>query len=107
MSEAGDEQGLGLATVLDTLRRRYAAAMFTAAEVATFAGRGEDEAIAFKGALEMASGKALAIISAMSVASRLKSLVGAPVALDDATVALRYKPHHQGGSFFVARIAVA
>jgi len=80
--------------------------MFTAAEVATFAGRAEDEAVAFKGALEMASGKALPIISAISVASRLKSLVGAPVALDDATVALRYKPHHQGGSFFVARIAV-
>ena len=106
-SEAEDEQVLGLTTVLDTLRRRYGTRMFSTAEVATFASRVEDEAIAFKGALEMASGKALPIISAISVASRLKSLVGAPVALDDATVALRYKPHHQGGSFFIARVAVA
>jgi hypothetical protein len=104
-SEAEDEQVLGLTTVLDTLRRRYGTRMFSTAEVATFAGHDEDEAIAFKGALEMASGKALPIISAISVVSRLESLVGALVALDDATVALRYKPHRQDGSFFIARIA--
>lgn len=98
--EADEEQSASLATVLETLREKWPSG-FKAADAAFYAGSADDRAIAFKGALEVATGKALPSISSVSVAWRLKSLADAPVNVENRALVLRYMPGHEGGSFVV------
>jgi len=100
--EADDEQTSSLAIVLDVLRRRWPSS-FEAREVATYAGQDEQDAIAFKAALEMASGKSLKIISSTTVAWRLKALVDTPANVGGKVLVLRFKVHHEGGIFSVVQ----
>jgi hypothetical protein len=102
--EAQDEQDNSMATVLDVLSRRWPNG-FQAANVAHYAGEAEESAIAFRDALELASGKPLKIISATTVAWRLKSLADAPVDAADRRLVLRYQPDPHGGSFVVKLLA--
>jgi hypothetical protein len=106
-SESEDEQGTALANVLDTLRGLYGANFFTAAEVATFTGKTEDASIAFKAALEIAAAKSLPVITAPIVSRRLKSLLGAPVALNAGTFVLRRCEQHQADEFHITKLKVA
>ena len=89
--EAEEEQSSSLATVLDVLRKHWPES-FTASDVATFSGKALEEAIEFKAALEAASGKPLVVLTATTVAWRLKSLADAPVMVDDDLLALRSYP---------------
>jgi len=101
--EADEEQSVGLATVLDVLRRRWPNG-FKSAEVASYAGEAEEGAIAFRAALEQASGKVLKIISSPRIAWRLKGLIGAPVIVGDITLVLRCAAGHEGAEFTVREI---
>jgi hypothetical protein len=102
-SEADEEQTSALVTVLETLHRKWPVS-FQAREVATYAGEAEESAIAFKDALQLAAGKAIKIISATTIAWRLKALADAPVRVDDKVLVLTYEAHHHGGMFkIVAR----
>ena len=76
--EAEDGQSVGLAIVLDVLRRRWPNG-FKSADVASYAGDAEEGAVAFKAALEQATGKLLKVISSPKIAWLLKCLVDAPV----------------------------
>jgi hypothetical protein len=58
---------------VNVLARRWPCG-FSSRDVATYAGRAEEDAIDFKAALEMGSGKSLKTISATTVAWRLKAL---------------------------------
>ena len=89
--------------MLSVLRRRWPQ-NFQASEVSAYAGQAEDTAIAFRSALEHAAGKALRIISATTVAWRLKALADAPVQIGNEVLVLKYKPDHEGGSFSVVRM---
>jgi hypothetical protein len=102
--EAQDEQDNSLATVLDVLSRRWPNG-FQAANVAHYAGEADESAIAFRDALELASGKPLKIISATTVAWRLKALADAPIDNGDRRLVLRYRPDPHGGSFVVKQLA--
>jgi len=102
--EADDEQANSLATVVDVLRRVWPNGC-QARNVASYAGRDDDEAKDFKAALEMASGKSLKIISATTVAWRLKGLTDAPVKVGSAVLVLKYEPDHHGGQFAVRTVA--
>jgi hypothetical protein len=101
--EADDEQSAGLATVLDVLRRRWPNG-FKSADVANYAGGTEEAAIAFKAAIEQASGKVLKVISSPTIAWRLKSLIDAPIIVGDTTLVLRRAPGHEGAEFTVLAI---
>ena len=101
--EADEEQSAGLATVLDVLRRRWPNG-FRSADVASYAGEAEEGAIAFRDALEQASGKVLRIISSPSIAWRLKGLIDAPVIVGDITLVLRRVLDHEGAEFTVREI---
>jgi hypothetical protein len=74
--EADDEQTNSLTNVINVLARRWPCG-FSSRDVAIYAGRAEEDAIDFKAALEMASGKSLKTISATTVAWRLKALADA------------------------------
>ena len=104
-SEQDDEQTSSLAIVLDVLLRRWPEG-FQASDVANYAGRAEQDAIAFRDALEHAAGKPLKIISSTTVAWRLKALTDAPVRIRDRVFALKYKPDvgGHGGTFSVGPV---
>jgi hypothetical protein len=102
--EAQDEQDNSMGIVLDVLFRRWPNG-FQAANVAHYAGEAEESAIAFRDALELASGKPLKIISATSVTWRLKALADAPVDIGDRRLVLRYQPDAHAGSFLVKQVA--
>ena len=101
--EADEEQSAGLATVLDVLRRRWPNG-FKSADVASYVGEAEAGAIAFRAALEQASGKVLMMISSLSIAWRLKGLIDAPVIVEDITLVLRRAAGHEGAEFTVREI---
>jgi hypothetical protein len=101
--EADEEQTSSLATVLDVLHSRWPQG-FKASDVAAFTGKASEAAIEFKAALEAASGKLLAIVTATMVSWRLKALKDAPVMVGDDLFALRYRPDKQGGTFTVEPI---
>jgi hypothetical protein len=103
-SEADEEQTSALTTVIETLHHKYQDDNFQASEVATYAGKAEDYAIAFKDALERAAGKPIKIISSTTVSWRLKALVGAPVKLGSKILVLKYNAEHQGGNFRVETV---
>jgi hypothetical protein len=69
--------------------------------LAFYAAAADDGAVAFRGALELASGKALKVISATSVNWKLKALVDAPVQIASDLLTLRYKADDRGGRFVV------
>ncbi len=101
--EADEEQTSSLATVLDVIGTRWPYGC-KAADVAAYASAPEVDAIAFKGALELASGKLLPILTPTAITWRLKALVDAPVLVGDAVSALRYTPDHHGGTFTVRAV---
>ena len=98
--EADEEQSSSLATVLDVLRTKWPDGC-EAREVALYAGAADEGSIAFKAALEAASGKALKVITATTITWKLKALTDAPVRVGDDVLVLRYKPNHDGGAFSV------
>jgi hypothetical protein len=101
--EADDEQTSSLATVLSTCLAQFGKT-FQASEVAAYAGRAEECAIAFRSALEQATGKSLPIVSSITVAWRLKALTEAPAELGDRVYVLRYAPNNYAGFFSVEPI---
>ncbi len=101
--EADEEQSAGLATVLDVLRRRWPNG-FKSADVASYAGEAEEGAIAFKAALEQASGKILTLISSSKIGWLLKGLIDAPVVVGEITLVLRRAAGHEGAEFSVREI---
>jgi hypothetical protein len=101
--DADDEQSVGLAIVLDVLRRLWPDG-FKSADVASYAGLAEEGAIAFKSALEQPSGSLLKTVSSPTVAWRLKGLVDAPVFAGDTTLVLRRMGGHEGAQFVVRSI---
>jgi len=101
--DADDEQSVGLAVVLDVLRRRWPDG-FKAADVAGYAALAEEGSIAFKSALEQASGSFLKTVSSPTIAWRLKGIVDAPVVVDDKMLVLRRMAGHEGAHFVVQEI---
>jgi hypothetical protein len=102
VGEVEDEQGSNLTTVLDVLERRYPnGETFAANEIASYAGRAETDSIAFKAALELASGKGLPIISAPTISGRLRTIKDRPMQVGEMVLVLRYIPSHHGGTFRV------
>lgn len=101
--EADEEQTATLATVLDVLRTRWPNGC-KASEIVDFVARAEVDAIEFKTALEQASGKVIKIITAITITSRLKALVDAPVQSGEVAYVLRYLPNTHAGEFVVRRI---
>jgi hypothetical protein len=99
--EADDEQAGNLATVLSMLSNKFSAWTFQASDVATFAGRADEQSIAFKAALELATGKSLPIISAPAISARLRAVKDTPVTVADKMLTLRYTSDHEGGRFKV------
>jgi hypothetical protein len=87
--EADDEQTVSMATVLEVLRQKWPCG-FQAADVARYAGQPEENAIAFRSALEHAAGKALKVVTSTTVAWRLKGLVDAPVQVSNQVLVLRH-----------------
>lgn len=106
--EEGDEQTGGMAEVLSALRHRWPAG-FTAADVATFVSGPTAEAGAFKAAVELATGKAMPMVSSIGMAARLRGLVDAPVTIDRQTWVLRHVAasdrHHSGAMFRIRGVA--
>jgi hypothetical protein len=98
--ESVDEQGSSLATILETLARRWPSGC-KAAELVPYVGAASDEGVALRGAIEAATSKAMPSVSSVSLAWRLKSLTDAPVNIDGRTLVLRYMAGHEGGSFVV------
>ncbi len=99
--EADEEQTATLATVLHVMRAKWPDGC-TASDVARYAGTAEEGAIAFKSALEQASGKAIKIVTPTVITWRLKAVADAPVQADDEVIALRYVPDDHGGLYSVA-----
>jgi hypothetical protein len=104
-AEADEEQTTSIALVLDTMRSKWTNG-YKAADVASFTGEASVEAIAFKAALEGASGKLLPIVTATTVAWRLKALKDVPVKVGDDLLVLRYTADHHGGTFRVEKITI-
>jgi hypothetical protein len=98
--EADEEQTSSLVTVLETLRLKWPSG-FKASDVAYYAGSADEQAITFRGALELASGKSLPVVSSTAVSWRLKALVDASAEIEGKVFALRYSPDHHGGVFTV------
>lgn len=98
--ERDDEQTGGLATVLEACRQNWPSG-FSAADVAAYCGRADVEGEALRTALEVASGKAIKLITPTVLAWRLKALADAPVAVGDKVLALRYAPGHNSCHFSV------
>jgi hypothetical protein len=102
--ESDEEQTSSLTTVLETLHRRWGVETFHAREVAVYAGQAEPDAIAFKAALEMASGNPIKIISSPVINWRLQAICDAPVTVSAQVLVLKYtKPDRdgRGGGFCV------
>jgi hypothetical protein len=99
--EIDEEQASSLATV----RTKWPHGC-TAAEVATYAGGAYEDAVAFKTAIEAASGKAVKVVTPTILTWRLKALVDAPTQVGDLVLALRYFPDKtkHGGTFSVKSI---
>ena len=96
--EADEEQTSSLATVLEVMRSEWKNG---ASDVAAYAGRAEEQAIAFKAALEQASGKAIKVITSSTLTWRLKAIADAPVKVGDEVLVLRHLSDHQGATFAV------
>ncbi len=105
--EADEEQTSSLATVLDALRKEFSGA-FKAADVVPIADDPGVRGREFKAALESASGKPLPIVTATTVAWRLKAITDAPVLLGGGnTYALRCRAQDagkRGGLFIVEAV---
>ncbi len=98
--EAEDEQTNSLVTVVEVIRQHWPAGA-TSQEIAAYAGAADDGSVAFKGALEAASGKAIKVTTPTVIAWRLKALVEAPVKVGGKTLTLHYRAHHQANVFKV------
>lgn len=76
--------------------------LLTSREVANYISVAPDEAaLAFKDALDAATGKPLRVISATGVTARLKPLVGTPVRAGGQVLRLHFYQGHSGGSYEV------
>jgi hypothetical protein len=102
--EAEDEHTDGLATLLEFMRQRWPYGT-TAREVSVYASAAEEGAFAFKAVLEQASGKAIKLITPVSIALRLTALKDAPVQAGSEVLVLRYRPNRRdGGTFSVSSL---
>jgi hypothetical protein len=117
--EEDEEQTCSLASVLDVLRSKWpSGAVFQAGDVvksifrssenagyaASIVEQALEAAASFKAALELASGKAVPIVSAPAINWRLQAIKDSPAIVDGKTVVLRYtKPDRdgRGGGFRV------
>jgi hypothetical protein len=124
-SEGDEEQSSSLASVLDILRRHWPGeALFQAKDVVSriFHGAGNAsfnaalaeeraaEEAGFKSALELASGKAVGVISAPAINWKLQALVDSPALVEGKALVLRYrKPDDSGrsGGFKVVELLAA
>jgi hypothetical protein len=98
--EAEEEQSCSLATVLHVIRTRWPAGA-SANDISMYAGAAEESAIAFKAALEAASGKAIKVVTSTVITWRLKAIADMAVQDGKTVVVLQYLPDHQGGTFVV------
>jgi hypothetical protein len=102
--EAEDEKTAGLITVLDMMRTKWPT-FATAADVASYCAQMNEEAIAFKVAIEQASLNVLKVITAHTLTWRLKAITDAPVFVGNDVLVLRYQKGHEGGVFRVAKLS--
>jgi hypothetical protein len=108
--ETDEEQTSSLITVLETLHRRWGTETFQAREVSAYAGEAETDSIAFRAALELATGNPIKIISSPVINWRLQAICDAPVTVGAQTLVLKYaKPNRdgRGGGFRVYTSAPA
>jgi hypothetical protein len=105
--ETDEEESSSLAVVIDTLITRWpvhsagenkgGTALFQASDVAGYVSGTIDGGLAFRVALELASGKATAAISAPTINWRLQAVKDRPDTLRGQTYVLRYiKPNRDG-----------
>jgi hypothetical protein len=122
--EDDEEQTCSLASVLDVLHRKWPnEAVFQASDVvksifrssenasfaAAFAEAEGEAAASFKAALELATGKAVPLISAPAINWRLQALKDTPAIVDGEALVLRYaKPNRNGrdGGFRVVTLSI-
>jgi hypothetical protein len=102
--EAEDEKTGGLITVLDVMRTKWPT-FATAADVASYCAQANEDAIAFKVAIEQASLSAIKVITSHTLTWRLKAITDAPVLVGDDVLVLRYQRGHEGGVFRVVVLA--
>jgi hypothetical protein len=104
--ESGEEQSSSIHDVMKALRERYSHAAFGGSDVAAWINTYTDGSVAFRVALEAATGgKPLKEVTARTVTWKLKTVCGAPVVLEDnTTIALKFTSHNEGGSFVVQRL---
>ncbi|MBV9824100.1 MAG: hypothetical protein JO001_00210 [Alphaproteobacteria bacterium] len=98
--EADDEVQSALIVVLETLRTRFGTWTFQASDIAQFAGDMDPEAIDFRAALELASGKVLPIITSTTIAWRLKAIKDRPVDVVEQTLVLRFAADKRQGGYY-------
>jgi hypothetical protein len=120
-AEGDEEQSSSLASVLDVLRRKWSNDLFQAGDVvskifqasgnvsynAALAEEVDNQAAAFKTALELACGKPIPIISAPAINWKLQAIVDWPAVVDGKILALKYhKPdaNRHGGGFKVEEL---
>jgi hypothetical protein len=104
-SEADEEQGDALATVIETLRTVWPNG-FKAGDVYAYA-ISNDTAGEFKAALEEAAGKRVEVLSPKTITWRLKAICDAPIELDGRVFVLKWtanKTRH-GGDFRVEAVS--
>lgn len=98
--EAEEEQAGALAIVLNILRVNWPNGC-TAATVADFISKEDDAARMLRGAIETATGSSIRVVSAHTMAWRLKALNDTPAEVDGTVLVLRYLSGHEGGTFHV------
>ena len=101
--EVADEQACSLTTVLAVIRARWPSGA-SPSEVAAYTGSADEGAIEFKTALELASGKAIKVVTPIVLTWRLKAVTDAPVRMSDGDYALRYLPDHNNPLFVVRAV---
>jgi hypothetical protein len=104
--ELSEEQSSSIHDVMKALRARWSKPEgFKGDEVATWINTYTEESVAFRVALEAASGgKPMKEVTQRTVTWRLKAVCGSPVVLEDTTIALKYVADHYGGTFVVRSI---
>ncbi len=99
-AEEEDEENSGLSLVIETIRSKWPNGV-SSRDLTAFTGDATLESVAFKCAIEQASGKSIQVISPTILTWRLKAVVDAPVNVNGAALVLRYVADHEGGKFMV------
>ena len=109
--EKDDEQTAGLVDVLGALRKWYRTGGYNGMENQTSSFKASDilercrgldlNDVSFKTSLELASGRAMPIVTPQIVSARLRSCLDRPVEADGELRTLRYESDSHGGRFWV------